>query len=358
MSQVEKQIVVGMNTVDGVLPIDPVIQQKKEETEKKKQEMSELVTQTLDTHLNSDEHTPDNLEIYEDILAKRETTAITLENIVLKAFKKYNILETNKRTANVYFGVQNSLIQEIDIVAVGVTAEEAINAYFKYAEENNLSGAFKIYPISNALYQAMICRSNRKISKQQFPKAKLLTDGDTIYDYRCTPGMVDLVIRENPYPTANSICEIADNVMWKLVNSLSTDTTKYTPEIAFVNLYYGNTTIGHTKYEFIEDKIKYNILDRDKNKINVQDMDTILFETFYGNCSNDVINNTTSFSNTSFNAITDIWISGGIFSMEFEFYIKNDVHTLNENMTIQCIFTHQDAPPKISTKLGFIEISK
>ncbi len=335
-----------VNMVDGVVPIDPVEQQRKEEFEKKQKEISEASEIMKQTQL--DEKEAEQEEQYIKILSKRENEALSIEHLVNKSFKSYPCIQPFTHNQNVYFGAQNSLVSEIDINAVGTTADEAVKEYIDYATKQDIPASFKVYPISNALYHAIKCRSEEKVSLNQFPKSRLLADNDIGYDTVSSTGMVDLAFREYPYPSINGILDLTEKLKNRIVEKFSDD-NKCTCKHTFLNLYYGSEkVIAYVKIDYNEDQIENNFMNGNKEITTDIEIDNILFNVFYGQCTNEVTSNINNFTNISFDMLLNTWKNNGIFTMTFQFVLeKNNIETSKE-ITVQCIYTHQDMAPKIS----------
>lgn len=334
-----------INTVDGVVPIDPVEQQRKEELEKKQKEIAEANEILKQTKIEETE--AEQEKQYEEILSKRENETVSIEQLVTKSFKMYPYLQPTKHGKNIYYGAQNSLVSEIDITAVGATADEAVKAYIEYAEQNYVPASFKIYPITNALYNAIIRRSDEKVKLNQFPKAKLLVNEDMGYDTACSPGMVDLVTREYPYPTIDGILILTDNLKERILNA--NKPIEYECKNVFLNLYWGEDIIVYIKVDYDEIGSRHFFMNNNKVTISNSQVNDILFDTFYGKCANEITSNINNFTNLSIDTLLDKWKNNGMFTMMYQFILSNgDDETLSKEMAIQCIYTHQDMPPKLT----------
>ena len=248
MDQNTEMTITTVNVVDGVVPIDPVEQQRKEEFEKKQKEIAEANEILKQTKLEETE--AEQEKQYEEILSKRENETVSIEQMINKSFKKYPYLQPTEHSKNIYYGAQNSLVSEIDINAVGTTADEAVKAYIEYAEQNYIPASFKIYPITNALYNAIIHRSDEKVKLNQFPKTRLLVDANDGYDTICSPGMVDLVVREYPYPSIEGILELTHKLKERIVNTFKYEEKECICKDAFLNLYWGNDIIAYVKSSY------------------------------------------------------------------------------------------------------------
>lgn len=333
-----------LNTVDGIVPIDPVEQQRKEEFEKKQKEIAEANEILKQTKIEETESEQEKQ--YTEILSKRENEVISIEQLVTKSFKLYPCLQPSEHTKKIYYGAQNSLVSEIDITAVGTTADEAVNAYIVYAERNYTSASFKVYPITNALYNAIIHRSEEKVKLNQFPKAKLLVNTDIGYDTIYSPGMVDLVIREYPYPTVEGILTLTDKLKERILNA--NKPIEYDCKDVFLNLYWGEDIISYIKVSYNETGSCDFFMNSNKITISQNQVNDILFNTFYGKCTNEIASNINNFTNLSIDTVFDNWKNNSIFTMMYQFVLAKNDTNLSKEIAIQCIYTHQDMPPKLT----------
>ena len=255
----------------------------------------------------------------------------------------------------IYYGAQSSIDNDINIFGVGTTPQEAISAYVAYVEEHNINVPFKIYPITNALYEAFMCRNKNKWHQ---PNAVLVGSEHTrAFTENAVIGMVDLAERKYGYPSVNFFIDL-QKLLYKLFIKKVNNTI---PEIKHeVVISTGIGPLLHVNFTYERDKVNLEdvpirIGDHVDATISEIEANDILFKWFYGNIT--TTSNSTGSSEASLlpwvlcKAIDDkeVVTSEHVFILECE---PNDINGghghVVKTISIQYIFEVPDVPPKIS----------
>ena len=344
-----ENVTVLQNTV--MEPIDP----SKEQTEKTiASEQDEIAKANLQQQM-------EEAKKYEDAIYKRMMMSLSLEDIVIAALQKYGNPVPLGKTQNVYYGAQSSIDNGINILAVGKTADEAINNYVAYLTRRNMSQPFKLYPISHTLYEAIACQRDTKKATGLTPRS-LLVDGEIDPDTRkprnldpyVSEGMVDLMARTYPYPSVASLEYI--------INKFAIGILANIKDVIGVTLYTTGTIITdtfiyalHTETQGGEDhsttkgiSVIHENVSSEATTINASIVDDQLFRYFHGHCTSIFRQNDASLTTMSFHDLLEAHQKKELFTLTIDISDTPKAYSNLLHVNVQCLFPHADMPPKIS----------